>query len=242
MHRIKRPARFFDHHIGAQRKGHALVSPFAVRMHSHFISIAKITGHDGVRRASALGLTRNKIGEIGNLIGTDGLERLGHGCIIADAYTGFIFAQGLDQVILALGRNPRHALLSGKIRAMASIAVIESQKRSPALESDRVAALHRLRRREFPDEVRDVPEIIVAQSFRCVIHDLGGALLFAKQIELYQRIGRILSSERWHFRQFRFSVFPVTSKTGGKPRNEIVRRDGNRCRCDQGENCNGGTH
>jgi hypothetical protein len=132
--------------------------------------------------------------------------------------------------------------LSRKIRAMASIAVIESQERSPVLEPDRVAALHRQRRREFPDEVRDVPEIIVAQSFRCVIHDLGGALLFAKQIELYQRIGRILSSERWHFRQFRFSVFPVTTETEGKPRNEIVRRDGNRCRCDQGENCNGGTH
>ena len=55
----------------------------------------------------------------GNLIGTDGLKRLSHGCIIADAYTGFT-AQGLDQVILALGRNPRHALLPGKIRAMVS--------------------------------------------------------------------------------------------------------------------------
>jgi hypothetical protein len=76
-----RSAPFIDpiYRAGVQKK-------IAERHIRHFIDCQN---HRARRRAraSTLGLTRNKISEIGNLIGTDGLERLGHGCIVADAAT-----------------------------------------------------------------------------------------------------------------------------------------------------------
>src|SRR5262249_46474923 len=73
---------------------------------------------------------------------------------------------------------------------MTGITMIASQESPPALEPDQIAILQRSRWRELSNEVREITQIVVAQSFRCLIHDINHTLFFAKKIELDQCIKR----------------------------------------------------
>jgi hypothetical protein len=61
-----------------------------------------------------------KVSEYAQVILIDRLEDFGHCCIVGMPRPGFVLAQCIEQVILALVCEPRHVFLSGKIGSMAA--------------------------------------------------------------------------------------------------------------------------
>src|SRR5712691_4430575 len=84
---------------------------------------------------------RQVVGKLDELCIVDRLQRLEHYRLVSAARPALVLAQGFQQVVLALIGQSRHALLSGEIGAMTSIAVILLGKRASPLEPHRVARI-----------------------------------------------------------------------------------------------------
>ena len=133
-------------------------------------------------------------------------------------------------------------MLSRKVCEMANIAMIAFQEVSPRLEPRAIASVCRMRRRQLGDEIRDVAQIVVAESFCRFVHDVEDALLFAKKIELDQRVLGLLRAQGWHFWRFRLSLLAAAGETGREPGDEILGHGRSRGRCNHCKSYNGGTH
>ena len=91
-------------------------------------------GDDCSRSAQA----RQVICELDQLRVVDRLQHLGHRRLVAVPSAALVFAQRLQQVILALVGEARDIFLPGKIRAVADIAVVELDQSAGTLKSRRV--------------------------------------------------------------------------------------------------------
>src|SRR5258705_7662121 len=67
---------------------------------------------------------RQVIGELDELGIVERLQHLEHDRLVRVPRSAFVVAQGLEQIVLTLVGEPRHRLLTGKIRAVARIAVV----------------------------------------------------------------------------------------------------------------------
>ena len=199
-------------------------------------------GDDCSRSAQA----RQVICELDQLRVVDRLQHLGHRRLVAVPSAALVFAQRLQQVILALVGEARDIFLPGKIRAVADIAVVELDQSAGTLKSRRVAGIGgRLRRRQRGDKIRRLLQIRVATAFRQLSHRLDGAEPLTEHKKLDQHVFRRLHAERRHILDFRLTLRPMADKAGLELLRRRCGKDGERAgqeRCGNSADSPGAHH
>src|SRR5262249_3468729 len=95
--------------------------------------------------------TREKIGEIEDLLVADRVEYIRHCGIVAAARVVLVFPQRLHEVILALAGKAGHVLLTGIIPLVAEVATVLFDERPDPLHALGIGRASNFKPRQFPN-------------------------------------------------------------------------------------------
>src|SRR5450756_466662 len=91
-----------------------------------------LSGKGRLRRGHALAEARDSVGEIDDLRVGHRRQHLGHGGVVAVPRIVLVFAQRLDQIVLALSGDARNVFAAGQIETMTVVAAVLRDQRAAA--------------------------------------------------------------------------------------------------------------
>src|SRR5262245_13414405 len=162
--------------------------------------------------------TREKIGEIEDLLVADRVEYIRHRGIVAAARIVLVFPQRLHEVILALAGKAGHVLLTGIIPLVAEVATVLFDERPGPLHALGIDRASNFRRRQFRKVSRHAAQIVIRESLHHLIHRLDHSQLLPKHDELDGEVEGGLTPEGGDLGDYRLPARAVAGEACGKTR------------------------
>ena len=157
--------------------------------------------------------TRQKIGQIEDLLVTDQVKNIRHRGIVAAARVVLVFPQRLHEVVLALAGKTGNILFTRVIPVMAEVtAVLLDERPGPFHAGGIDGTGRRLGRRQLGKVSRHVAQIVVLESLHYLVHRFNDAQLFPEHEQLDREVEGRLTAERGHLGNCRLSVRTVAGE------------------------------
>jgi hypothetical protein len=170
------------------------------------------------RTATFSAETREKIGEIEDLLVADQVEYIRHRGIVAAARVVLVFPQRLHEVILALAGKAGHVLLTGIIPLVAEVATVLFDEGPGPLHALGIDRASNFRRRQFCEVSRDVAQIVIRESLHHLVHRLDHSQLLPKHDELNGKVEGRLTPEGGDLGNYRLPTRAVAGEACRKTR------------------------